>query len=117
MADKMMLLFKQTLGNGSFVYFFVLSGFYGAWSQLKGLLKDEGVRCAKLHFCCASGRLRQHRGIMGMGMSRYGLGDEKRNCLNLLCLFLLLCTFLRMHFWGFPEFGQELYLLILTTPE
>lgn len=50
MADKMMLLFKQTLDDGSLVYCFLLSGFYEAWSWLKGLVKDEGVRCAKLHF-------------------------------------------------------------------
>ena len=50
MADMMLLLFKQTLDDGSLVYYFLLSGFYEAWSWLKALVKDEGVRCAKLHF-------------------------------------------------------------------
>jgi len=50
MANKMMLLFKQTLDDGSFVYCFRLSGFYEAWSWLKCLVKDGGFRCAKLQF-------------------------------------------------------------------
>jgi hypothetical protein len=50
MADKMMLLFKQTLDDGSSVYCFRLSVFYEVYGWLKGLLKDEGVRCAKLQF-------------------------------------------------------------------
>jgi hypothetical protein len=102
MADKMKLSFKQTLDDGSLVYCFLLSGFYEAWSWLKGLVKDEGVRCTKLHFCCVSGRLRQHRGIVGLSMSRYGLRDEKTNCANLLSFFsLLICIFLRLHFCDF----------------
>jgi hypothetical protein len=91
MADNLMLLFKQKLDDGSFVYCFRLSGFYEAWSWLKGLVKDGVFGALNSSFCCLSDRLHQRRGIVGLSMSRSRLRDEKTNCSNLLCL--LTCCF------------------------